>query len=281
MSLKWYEKKSGIYIIKNIANGKVYVGKTRNLYRRKCQHLISLKYNRHTNDYLQNSYNKYGDSNFIFEVAEFCDVKNLGVKEYYWICFYDATNRDRGYNIEMLDENGNNIKSYESIEKLKKSIKKSNKYGKLKGSKNKTSKEVHQYDLLGAYLRSHESCHLAAEFLGNREFHSLIAKKAREECGAAYEFQWRYYKVESVGKCKSKEIITKVCKNNNLLLSIPIIGINLNTNEKVKYSSISEASKKLNICISNIARIVKGERKKSTKLNMTFKKLDYESDDTF
>lgn len=115
MKLNWYESDSGIYQIINLKNGKRYVGKSKNLYRRKYQHLGELNSNKHNNKYLQNSYNKYGSNNFLFEVIEFCDINNLSNREYYWINHYQSYNRDKGYNIELLDENGVSIRSYESI----------------------------------------------------------------------------------------------------------------------------------------------------------------------
>lgn len=272
MKLKFDEKIIGIYCIKNKLNSKLYIGKTKNLYRRKYQHFGELNNNKHKNSHLQNAVNKYGISNFIFEVIEICDLESLSIREYYWINFYETYNRNKGYNIEMLDENGKSIRSYESIEKMRNTIySKKDRYITPKGKLNPTSKEVYQYDLDGNYISSFESCHIASEFLTKKEAYSLISKCARNDYGSAYGFQWRYVKYDKIDKCNSFEMQNERLLRNAKDISIQIIAINLSTLEECEYNSISEAACSLNISISSIARIVKGERKKSTKLNMTFR----------
>lgn len=58
----------GVYLIRNIKNGKVYVGQTNNLKLRKQNHFADLKANIHHNKHLQSAWNKYGKENFEFEV---------------------------------------------------------------------------------------------------------------------------------------------------------------------------------------------------------------------
>ena len=61
---------SGIYKITNIITGKIYIGSSLNLYDRLIQHRNNLRINRHENNYLQLSYNKYGEENFRFTILE-------------------------------------------------------------------------------------------------------------------------------------------------------------------------------------------------------------------
>jgi group I intron endonuclease len=60
----------GIYTIKNKVNGKVYVGQSISLRKRKHDHFRALRTNTHYNTHLQSSWNKYGEDNFTFEVVE-------------------------------------------------------------------------------------------------------------------------------------------------------------------------------------------------------------------
>lgn len=56
----------GIYAIKNTVNGKIYIGSTNNYTRRKWEHLARLRSDNHGNEYLQRSWNKYGEDAFEF-----------------------------------------------------------------------------------------------------------------------------------------------------------------------------------------------------------------------
>lgn len=63
----------GIYVIKNLINNKVYVGKSKNCYKRLHQHLTDIKIdnrNYNENPHLLNSFKKYGNENFDYYIAE-------------------------------------------------------------------------------------------------------------------------------------------------------------------------------------------------------------------
>lgn len=92
--------KSGIYLIKNKINNKVYVGQSNNFQNRKREHFNRLKNNNHTNEHLQKSWNKYGNENFEFIVLEECDINYLDEREIYWINYFNSTNNKFGYNLE-------------------------------------------------------------------------------------------------------------------------------------------------------------------------------------
>lgn len=101
------EKKSGIYRIRNLVNGKVYVGSTNNINKRWIEHKSFLKNNKHPNPHLQASWNKYGEENLIFEIIE--EIENsikelLCEREQYWNDFYDSSNREKGYNLRKIVE---------------------------------------------------------------------------------------------------------------------------------------------------------------------------------
>ena len=79
---------SGIYRIRNLTNNKFYIGSAVNLKKRKNQHFHYLRNNKHHNKPLQNSYNKYGESSFIFEIMCFCYKEDLIKNEQFYIDKY-------------------------------------------------------------------------------------------------------------------------------------------------------------------------------------------------
>lgn len=78
-------KTSGIYIIRNTINKKVYVGSAVNLYNRFHTHKKALKYNYHDNQRLQKFVNKYGIECLCFYLLEIVEKKeNLIEREQYY-----------------------------------------------------------------------------------------------------------------------------------------------------------------------------------------------------
>lgn len=90
----------GIYKITNTANGKVYIGQSIRLSQRLNDHYLALKNNYHSNQHLQNAYNKYGDV-FEMKIIVFCDDElELDALERFYIAYYDSMNPEKGYNKE-------------------------------------------------------------------------------------------------------------------------------------------------------------------------------------
>lgn len=90
---------SGIYIINNIINNKVYVGSSSNIERRWKKHKSLLKNNKHHSKYLQSSWNTYGEENFHFIVIE--EVKNslhLIAVEQTFLDYFKSYDKENGYN---------------------------------------------------------------------------------------------------------------------------------------------------------------------------------------
>jgi group I intron endonuclease len=90
--------KTGIYAIKNLANGKVYVGQSVNLDKRKQNHFWALEYGNHFNSHLQKAFNKYGKNNFEFHILEETEEGLLDVQERLWIKHYKSNRIEFGYN---------------------------------------------------------------------------------------------------------------------------------------------------------------------------------------
>lgn len=77
--------KSGIYKIWHTASGRIYIGSATNIERRWDEHVRHLRSGKHANAHLQNAWNKYGQSAFLFEVVELCGEAELLVREQHYL----------------------------------------------------------------------------------------------------------------------------------------------------------------------------------------------------
>lgn len=91
---------SGVYRIINTKNGKFYIGSSNNLSRRKREHFHTLRNGTNHSLILQKAFNKYGESNFKFEILARCPTKYLfkieqwfvdNLKPKYNICVKDVS----------------------------------------------------------------------------------------------------------------------------------------------------------------------------------------------
>ena len=138
--------KAGIYMIKNIYNGKVYVGSTGDLYHRVINHKSALLKGNHNNGYLQRAVNKNGIDCFEFKVLKFVvlnDKTCLMKDEQFYIDLYKPE-----YNIQpfaYLNRGYRHTK--EAIEKIR-----------LSGIGRKTNnREVLQFDKNDNFIREWSS----------------------------------------------------------------------------------------------------------------------------
>ena len=91
--------KTGIYTITNLLNNKIYVGSTiLSFNKRFNQHKHLLRKNKHHSKYLQNSWNKYGEENFVFKILDYVLPEFCLSTEIYWINLLNAKNVNYGYN---------------------------------------------------------------------------------------------------------------------------------------------------------------------------------------
>jgi group I intron endonuclease len=93
-----HAKDSGIYIIRNSVNAKVYVGSAKTLKRRFNAHSQELKRNEHHAPFLQRFVNKYGIDCLRFELLELCAVTELIKREQFHLDNSKAANYKFGFN---------------------------------------------------------------------------------------------------------------------------------------------------------------------------------------
>lgn len=140
------KKISGIYQIRNTINGHVYIGSAVDTEGRFRLHKSSLSKNKHHSIHLQRAWNKYGASNFVFEILEEINIaEDLIVREQF---YFDDRNPE--YNICKTAGSCLGVKfSLES--NLKKSLNHSM-LGKF-GKDHNSSKEIYQYDKDGNFIK--------------------------------------------------------------------------------------------------------------------------------
>lgn len=192
-------RKTGVYTITNLINGKMIVG-SGILEDRKYDHFNRLERNKHGNPHLQDAVNKYGIENFVFEVIEECEHEVCFINETWWIYFLDTKNKEKGYNINdpIKGRLGvkNTIEHNEKIRlyRLGKTLSEETKDKIIKSCKKHIpkGKAIIQLDLNGNFIKEWNSISLAARYF--KLFHGNISacckhKKDRKSLGG---FKWEY-----------------------------------------------------------------------------------------
>jgi group I intron endonuclease len=76
---------SGIYQIRNLRNGKRYIGSAVCFRKRWAVHNSGFKNGNHPNRFLMRSWSEHGADAFVFEIIETCAVEDLIHREQHWI----------------------------------------------------------------------------------------------------------------------------------------------------------------------------------------------------
>jgi len=139
-----------IYKITN-PKGKVYIGQTIDLIRRKANYK---RLNCKSQTYLYNSIKKYGWGAHICETIEECSIKDLGKQEKYWKLYYNSI--QEGLNIRFDEEKGGKLskETCKKISKAKKGVKysKESSFKKSQSLKGKPKTESHKKNMSKAKL---------------------------------------------------------------------------------------------------------------------------------
>lgn len=179
---------TGIYKITNTITNKIYIGSAINIENRWNQHRTYLSKGNHRLPKLQNSVNKHGISNFIFEVIEECSKDLLIEREQYWINVLDSYNN--GYNSRPIAHSNLGLKfSDEHKSKISKSHK-----GKIVSEESKKKMSEHWKE----YYKTHE--------VYNKGKTQETSKETREKLSKA--FKGKTYE-EIYGPEKAKEMREK------------------------------------------------------------------------
>lgn len=257
--------KKGIYLIyfKTKPNF-FYIGSTKckdGFYRRWYQHLYHLRKNTHSSPFLQNIYNKYGETDLVFEIKEeVLNFDNLYIREQYWLDFYYVNFNVLNY-APIVQANSLAMTDYVK-NKISKSLK--NKYTK---SNSANAKKLYKYDSKGNLLKIYDSIIEAVmdinSFNNNIRninkpiFHKGFLFSRIELTPLEIEYFNRF------GSCK------KYWKR------LPILQYDLDGNLIKEWSSCEEASKFYNMNSGALNQALKGKVKISK--NSIWKYSDYQN----
>lgn len=101
-----------IYLIENIINGKVYVGKTKKLIEERWKDHVRNAKNK-TNRRLYDAMNKYGPENFtISELDSVEDEEKINEMESWFIYILHSNDPKHGYNMTLGGDGGNTISAF-------------------------------------------------------------------------------------------------------------------------------------------------------------------------
>lgn len=97
----------GVYQVRNLVNGKIFVGSSKNIPARINRHKFELRYGSENIAELQDDYNKYGEDKFIYEIidelkpkedTQYNYTEDVKVLEELWIEKLQPF-EEKGYNI--------------------------------------------------------------------------------------------------------------------------------------------------------------------------------------
>jgi len=198
---------SGIYLITNWINGKVYIGSSNNLYERSVRHLLRIKGGKHDNPHLQTAMNKYGIENFHFFVMEECEPSKLIEREQFYIDIYKSYDRKVGYNCKRIANSSLGIKL---SDRAKENLKKAHNNPKTKALHSLRSKER-------VANRSEEEKLAYSERMKNlsKKWHSDPEIKERSQA----KRRKKYFVFSPDGDVFYTENIRLFCKNNGISYS--------------------------------------------------------------
>lgn len=188
--MKMREKICGIYKITNKINGKVYIGKSINIYYRWTQHKKIAKNSSKYRDGKKPLYyaiRKYGIDNFSFQIIEICNQDVLCDREIHWISVYNCTILSGlGYNVTNGGDSGNFTQA----------------------------KPAYQYDLDGNFIAEYPTIRDAAASVCNNPDASAIQNAMGKIGSQSYGYQWRYEKFDKIDSYVVHSYATKVAQYN-------------------------------------------------------------------
>ena len=222
-----------IYKITNKINEHDYIGSAISFIKRKYYHIYDLKNNKHHSCILQNSWNKYGEDNFIFEIIEEVNKEDLLIREQYYI---DLLNPK--FNIARIAGSPIGVKH--------------TKEARANMSKAHLGKKLTKESIEKRTLKQGGENHWTFGKERTQETKEKVSKTLKENYKSGYEHPFK-------GKNHKDDTKNKISKK----LMIPIIQYSLEGALLKEWNGATEAAKQLGIHASNITACCKGKTKSS------------------
>lgn len=242
----------GIYKITNLINNKSYIGQALDIKDRWNRHKRT-----HDNCAIHQAFEKYGLTNFSFEVIEECLPEQLNEREIYWIAQFDSYKN--GYNmnpggeggcprkVRCYDANGVFLQEYNSITEA--AFDRNTDSAKIstvcshvpqryfagdyqwrytddptpvEKRQKQESHTIYQFDEQGNLINSYNSITDAAISLNIDKSKICACCNGRQK--TAYGFQWSYNSTcEPVSRSRAKRSVNQYSLDGKLLATFPTL----------------------------------------------------------
>ena len=245
----------GIYGIRNIANNKIYIGLSSDIYKRWKVHRTILNKGKDINAHLQSAWNEYGESSFEFFIIEKISSENknkMKTRERHWIRKYRSNNNSFGYN---MTSGGDGVRDLDPISLEKKSI----------------AESIHpvvQITPNGEYVQRFRNATKAEEFFdkpNNKNIWCCCSKYYGFK--TAYGFIWMFEE-DYIKNGVDLRYHEKISANKKAVVQISMDGEYI-----AEYESAREAERQTGIGYKLISRVCRGEREYACGFRFKFKEI--------
>lgn len=246
---------TGVYKIRNLINDDCYIGSAAYAFNKRWNtHKHQLKNNKHHSIILQRAWNKYGETNFIFEIIEKCNPLECLKKEQFYI---DKINPKYNINPNAESPLGRKLK-----QEHRKQISE-----RTKGEKNPFFGKHHTEEtkkLLSGKLKGKNKSKFLAE--NNPMYKRTHLEENKKIMSVASNHFWNSARGMELKKIKSEEKLGKPNKfakkgpDHPKFISTIYSFLNKQSNEKF-VGTIFEFRKKYNLC-GDVYYLLDGKKKK-------------------
>lgn len=238
-------------MIKNLLNGRSYIGQTVDYKKRVRGHFSRLNNDIHPNRFLQNSWNK--SKSLIMGIVCECDsLEELNKKEIELISKFKTHWTTGGYNIEsggqnyrMCESSKQKLREKKSgLKQTKETIEKRLKTWKETGY----IKKIHRYTLDGWYVDTFDNVREASKVVNRRG--CSIAEACTKETVNCGGYLFSYKRKDKLKPYKPRQHTGHCAKE--------VVQCDKEGNAIQEYRSITEASKQTKTLITSITNCLKG-----------------------